>query len=118
MIEQYYNSIDENNNLKVLIKLSTETNIYLFNKNKKIKSKIKLLKECDNIKKQELKKYSTMLKNLNTNNISVDIKNICDTLQNKINNLDIFINYVNYIENPKKILPKKNINKFIEYYSN
>ena len=118
MIKQYYNSLDKNiinneanNNL---IKLSTISNINIFNKRKKIKSKIKLLKECNNIKNKELKTYSTMLKNLiKMNSKTSDIKIICDTLQNKINNLDIFINYINYNE-----ITNNNLNKFIEYYSN
>ena len=42
----------KNNNLKNLINLSTQTDIYVFNKNK-LKDTDKLLKECQQIKKNE-----------------------------------------------------------------
>ena len=70
-INKYYPGIDKNmltdlcknNSLKNLINLSTQTDISVFNNNK-LKKKEKLLKECEKIKKQELKKSSTMLSNL------------------------------------------------------
>lgn len=111
-IEQYYYSVDKNlisnlcknNNLKNLIKLSTVSDLYIFNKkNKKwyLKSKEKLLKECENIKKKELKTSSTMLSNLAKLNTIQDvskIKDICENLQTKISNLDNLIKCINHIE--------------------
>jgi hypothetical protein len=114
IIEQYYSLVDKkvilnlckNNNLKNLIKLSTISELYVFNKkNKKwsLKSKDKILKECNNIKKKQLKSSSTMLLNLaklNTNQNIVEVTNICDTLHNKISNIDNIINCLKYIESP------------------
>lgn len=111
-IDKYYSFVDKklilnlckNNNLKNLIKLSTISDLYIFNKkNKKwqLKNKDILLKECQNIKKKELKTSSIMLSNLAKLNIIHDItkiKGICDNLQNKISNLDNLINYINHIE--------------------
>jgi len=111
-IDQYYYSVDKNlisnlcknNNLRNLIKLSTVSDLYVFNKkNKKwyLKSKDKLLKECENIKKKEIKSSSTMLSNLaklNTVHNVIELKDICETLQNKISNIDNIIKCVNHIE--------------------
>ena len=74
-IVKYYSSIDKdiinilckNEILKNLIKLSTETDIYIFNKkykNWQIKTKNKLLKECTNTKKKEIMTSSYLLSNL------------------------------------------------------
>lgn len=134
-IDQYYSSVDKNlisdlcknNNLKNLIKLSTVTDLYIFNKkNKKwhLKSKDKLLKECENIKKKELKTSSTMLSNLaklNTFQDISEVKDICDHLQNKISNLDNLINCINHIESVE-IIPinyenEDKINKQANYVS-
>jgi len=118
-IDQYYSSVDKNlisnlcknNNLKNLIKLSTISELYIFNKkNKKwyLKSKDKLLKECENIKKKELKTSSIMLSNLaklNTNHDVSNIKDICETLQTKISKLDNIINCINHIDIPINIIP-------------
>lgn len=120
IIDQYYSLVDKNlisnlcknNNLKNLIKLSTISDLYIFNKkNKKwyLKSKDKLLKECDNIKKKELKTSSTLLSNLaklNTNHNVSEIKDICETLQTKISKLDNIINCINHINTPINIIPK------------
>jgi hypothetical protein len=118
-IDQYYSLVDKNlisnlcknNNLKNLIKLSTISELYVFNKkNKKwyLKSKDKLLKECENIKKKELKTSSIMLSNLaklNNNHDVSNIKDICETLQTKIIKLDNIINCINHIDIPIKIIP-------------
>jgi len=111
-IDKYYSSIDKsllnnfckNSNLKNLINLSTQTDIYIFNKkNKKwqLKSKNVLLKECDQIKKKELKVSSSMLSNLaklnNTNDFNT-VKSICQNLENKISNIDKIITYINNLD--------------------
>jgi hypothetical protein len=112
IINQYYSLVDnnlisnlcKNDNLKNLIKLSTISDLYIFNKkNKKwyLKSKDKLLNECRNIKKKELKSSSTMLSNLanlNTQHGMLSIKNICEKLQDKISNIDNIIDCINHIE--------------------
>jgi hypothetical protein len=111
-IDKYYSSIDkglinnlcQNNNLKNLINLSTQTDIYIFNKkNKKwqLKSKDKLLKECEQIKKKELKVSSSMLSNLaKLSNIddSNTVKTICQNLENKILNIDKIMSCINNLE--------------------
>ena len=120
-MEKYYSSIDikvlndmcKNNNLKNLINLSTQTDIYVFNKNK-LKDTKKILKECEQIKKKELKKSSTILSNLAKLNQIDDIKNIhdvCQNLEDKITNIDKIIDCV-------KVLDVNNDDMYIECYSN
>ncbi len=113
-IDKYYSSIDkslltnlcQNNNLKNLINLSTQTDIYIFNKkNKKwqLKSKDKLLKECEQIKKKELKVSSSMLSNLAKLSNLQDgdqVKSICQNLENKISNIDKIISCINKLDSP------------------
>lgn len=134
-INQYYSLVDnnlitnlcKNNNLKNLIKLSTSTDLYVFNKrNKKwnLKSKNTLLKECQNIRKKELKLSSSMLSNLAKLNSTKDIlnvKNICSDLQNKITNLDNIIDCIEHLElspvstnNNLEISKTNNIQSFTE----
>lgn len=141
-ISNYYPSIDKNIldnyckncDLKNLIHLSTKTELPIFNKKNKrwqLKSKDKLLKECEKIKKKELKTTTTMLSNLaklsicNTN----DIKKICNKLENKIINIDEMVTCINLLEDNSIFIPeKKSINlnlsnysssdSFIELYSN
>lgn len=151
IINNYYSSVDKdvlnnykNGKLKNLIYLSTTTDLYLFNKkNKKwqIKNKDKILSECKNIKKKELKKSSNMLSNLAKLSIESNnnIKKIYDNLQYKLDSIDKIMNGIRNLEiedtvdtiaeKPKKnmsskyssILPKKidyTYNNFIECYSN
>lgn len=131
-IDEYYSCIDKNilndlcknKDLKNLINLSTITDLYIFNKkNKKwkLKSKDKLLKECDNLKKKEIKQSSFNLANLaKLNNIlpSKDVKNIFSKLENKINTLDNFINYVNNMKDINNINKSSKKNNYLECYSN
>jgi hypothetical protein len=109
---------NDNINLKNLINLSTQTEIDIFTKNKKIKDKDKILKECDKIKKQELKKTSSMLSNLAKLNQDNDIKEvqlICQNLENKITNVEKMIDCVKMLETKEKKEKKSN---YIECYSN
>jgi hypothetical protein len=121
-INKYYPSIDKNvltdlcknNNLKNLINLSTQTDIPIFTKNK-LKKKEKLLKECEKIKKQELKKSSTMLSNLAKLNQLTEMKveniqTIYKKLEDKITTIDKIIDYVNVLSDESE--------KYIECYSN
>jgi hypothetical protein len=138
-INQYYSLVDKNlitnlcknNNLKNLINLSTVSDLYIFNKkNKKwfLKSKDKLLKECENIKKKEIKSSSSMLSNLaklnKTNEIS-EIKGIYDNLQTKISNIDNIINCLQLLDTVNVIpinynsdIDKSNIVSFDPVLSN
>lgn len=111
-IDKYYSSVDKNiinslcknNNLKNLINLSTNTDLYVFNKKNKrwnLKSKDKLLKECETIKKKELKTSSSMLANLaklGKTNETDDVKTICDNLQNKITTIDTIIDCIHSLD--------------------
>jgi hypothetical protein len=126
-IETYYKNIDKpvidncvnNLNLKNLLALSTITDLYLFTKKKKknewkLKDKREILKECDIKRKKTLKEVSTSLnilsKNKSTNLVKeMKIKN--DTLLNKIENIDSFI------ETIEKIYPTIT-DEYIEVYSN
>lgn len=108
---KYYSSVDKNllenmfknNNLKNLINLSTKTDLYVFNrKNKKwqLKSKDKLLKECDQIKKKDIKESSLMLSNLaklSKINEYNSVSDIYNNLQSKIANIDKIVDCINHI---------------------
>jgi hypothetical protein len=118
-INKYYNLVDtnyinnlcKNSNLKNLINLSIQTDLYIFDKKKKknkLKNKLSLLKECDKIKKKEIKNSSNMLSNLAkicknnddiyNNPVTEKIKNIYKTLENKINNIDEIVNVIKIID--------------------
>ena len=111
-LNDYYSLVDKNlmdnlyknNNLRNLINLSTKSELYIFNKkNKKwqLKSKDKLLKECNQIKKREIKESSIMLSNLaklsNNNEYNV-VSNIYNNLQTKIADIDEIVNCINHID--------------------
>ena len=120
-IDEYsLNRLCNDNNIKNLVKLSADIDLCVFNKkyNKwNIKPKNKLLKECEKIKKTEVKNVSYMLSNLaklSSNNIDID------PLYNKIKNIDTVINYINNTDiniNTKK-KNKVESEKYIESYSN
>ena len=111
-LNEYYSSVDKNllenlyknNNLRKLINLSTKSELYIFNKkNKKwqLKSKDKLLKECNQIKKKEIKESSVMLSNLaklsNINEYN-SVSSIYNNLQSKIADIDKIVNCINHID--------------------
>ena len=111
-LNDYYSLVDKNlmdnlyknNNLRNLINLSTKSELYIFNKkNKKwqLKSKDKLLKECNQIKKREIKESSIMLSNLaklSNNNEYNGVSNIYNNLQTKIADIDEIVNCINHID--------------------
>ena len=111
-LNDYYSSVDKNllenlyknNNLRNLINLSSKTDLYIFNKkNKKwqLKSKDKLLKECNQIKKKEIKESSIRLSNLaklTNNNEYNSVTSIYNTLQSKIADIDKMVNCINHID--------------------
>lgn len=125
-IETYYKNIDKpvidnyvnNLNLKNLLALSTINDLYLFTKKKKnewkLKDKREILKECDIKRKKTLKEVSTSLSILSKNkstNLVKEIKIKNDTLLDKIENIDSFI------ETIEKIYPTMT-DEYIEVYSN
>ena len=98
-IDNFYSSIDsnyldnlcKNSNIKNLINLSVYSDIDIFNKKKtKLKSKTRILKDCE-IKKNESMNMISNLAKININN-----------------NIDNIIKCINKIDNEK----------YIEYYSN
>lgn len=111
-LNEYYSLVDKsllenmykNNNLRNLINLSTKSDIKIFNKKNKrwqLKSKDKLLKECDQIKKKDIKESSLMLSNLaklSNNNQYNSISSIYKTLQTKILDIDKIVNCINNID--------------------
>ena len=136
-IDEYYSRIDKNiltnlcknENLKNLIHLSTYTDIYVFNKKNKnyqLKTKDKLLKECEQIKRKEIKTSSSMLSNLaklNDTHNSDSIKKLCNNLQSRITNIDNFVDCLNKIDAKENniildVLSDSSSDNFIEYYSN
>jgi hypothetical protein len=122
-IDKYYSSVDKNvinhlctdNNIKNLIHLSINTELNPFNKSKKkwnLKSKRKLLKECENIKKKEVKEISFHLNNLSklgNNNID-NLKNIYKKSENKMDTLHKLINCINNID----LLSQESSNNIVE----
>lgn len=108
--KKYYSSIDTitlnnlcfNNNIRNLIYLSSQVDINPFNKkNKKwqLKNKEKIIKDCEQFKKKNIKDFSYILSNLaklNTNNTS-DVKNIYKKFENKLDNIDKIITCANNI---------------------
>jgi len=111
-LDKYYSLVDKNlmdnmyknNNLRNLLNLSTKSELYIFNKkNRKwqLKSKDKLLKECNQIKKKEIKESSIMLSNLaklSNNNDYKSVSNIYNNLQTKIADIDEIVNCINHID--------------------
>ena len=152
-INEYYSTVDkkllgklcENQTLKNLIELSTQTDLFIFDKKNQqwnLKSKSKLKKECEQIRKKELKTTSSVLSNLaRLNNYeqndsigtSLKIKKICENLENRIVNLDKILDQLDNINSSDSIntpydskSKKTTLNKgtkttsinYIECYSN
>ena len=131
-INSYYSSVDKtvigdlckNPNLRTLLLLSTESNVNVFNKKKnkwELKPNNKILKDCEQSKKKEVKASSSMLSNLaKLNSTSTEVTNVCHSLENKITNIDKMIDCVNTIGaiiEPTKPLSESS-DSFIECYSN
>ena len=129
-------SNNSNFNIQNLMKLSKDTELYIFNKKYKkwtLKSKEKLIKECENIKKKEIKKTTSILSNLaKINPQSTDIRSHYNILEDKISKLDDIVSCLNEenLENKEqKMLDLTNVLKelsdsdsssssYIELYSN
>lgn len=109
----------EDNNLSQLIKLSSDSDIEIFDKNLNLKSKDLILKKCEAIKKKELKeikKTSNMLSNLaklsNSENIE-QIKLTYNNLEHKINNINNIEEIIKYLNTHE--INSKPIIKTIRY---
>jgi hypothetical protein len=99
------NSIYSNNNIKNLIYLSSQMDINPFNKkNKKweLKTKEKIIKECEQVKKKKLKDFSSILSNLAKigSNNTTEVKSIYKSFENKLDNIDKIITCATYINTP------------------
>jgi len=124
-IENYYKNIDRpiinncinNCNLKILLELSTITDLYVFTKKKRewiLKDKRILLKECEYKRKKTIKEVFTYLNILSKNktvNLVQEIKNKNNNLLNTVENIDFLIDT---IEKNYPIIP----DNYIEIYSN
>ena len=136
-IDNYYADVNknvistlcQNSNIRNLINLSTQTDLYLFNKqHTKLKNKNDLLKECKRKKKQELKESSIQLSNLaklNKEDAKEEIKNIYTNLENNITKIDEVISCIQDLDTTQSNKQKSKIisdefdkNNYIEYYSN
>ena len=105
------------NELNDLIKLSKNTNINIFKKNRNnwvLRDKRIIVDECVKMKKRKLKKLSTNIKNLSLqeNIKSNDLKKIHSQTLSDIDNLDTIIDI---IKNDNKFDSDE---KYIEVYSN
>ena len=112
-MEEYYKNININDyinndiNLKNLLELSTITNLYVFNKKKKLKDKRILLKECDYKRKQKVREVTSILSNSKIKNTS-DIKVKLDDIE-KLDSL---------IDTIEQTYPENRITNYIEQFSN
>ena len=112
-MEEYYKNININDyinnniNLKNLLELSTITNLYVFNKKKKLKDKRILLKECDYKRKQKVREVTSILSNSKIKN-TPDIKIKLDDIE-KLDSL---------IDTIEQTYPENRITNYIEQFSN
>ena len=115
--EIYYN----NNNLRNLLELTVENDIHIFssnNKKLKIKSKKKILKECNNKKKIKLKEFSKELDDYNTNTVDINSSYLEGTNNKYINNIKSIDNIIKILDTDFHKLVSIQNDKFIETYSN
>lgn len=119
-LDNYYPTVDKNilenlcsnTNIKNLIYLSSQMDLNPFNKkNKKwqLKNKDKFIKECEQVKKKELKDFSATLTNLAKlgSNNTIEVKNIYKNFEYKLDNLDKIITCANNIETVDFPIEKK-----------
>lgn len=119
-LDSYYPTVDKNilenlcsnTNIKNLIYLSSQMDLNPFNKkNKKwqLKNKDKFIKECEQVKKKELKDFSATLTNLAKlgSNNTIEVKNIYKNFEHKLENLDKIITCANNIETVEVPIEKK-----------
>ena len=94
------NKLNYKYDLNNLMKLTTNTPINIFNQKKKyiiLKDKNILIKECNKIRKKELKELNSMIKlsNLSKLNKSYsDIKPQCNKIENNIIDIENILKYL------------------------
>ena len=107
-------------NFKLKLEID-ENDIHIFSSNKKklkIKSKKKILKECNNKKKIKLKEFAKELDDYNTNTVDINSSYLEGTNNKYINNIKSIDNIIKILDTDfNKLLSIKN-DKFIETYSN
>lgn len=102
-------------NLKNILKIKNENNLYKYDKLKKkwlLKDKYKIIKNCNNEKKNKIKNLSKMINNLSkipNENTLKNIKDLNKKFESEIENLDNII---------KKVMSDSESDDFIEIYSN
>ena len=109
--------------LKNLLELSALNNINLFDKNKKVNSKKKIINECKKLKKIKLKELTKELKDISITETDVSSSQVRDTNNKYINgieNIDNIIRIINRNDSDINYLDKilSDNNEFIEKYSN
>ena len=103
------------NNLKNILKINNDNNLFKYDKIKKkwvLKDKYKIIKNCNNEKKNKLKNFSKMINNLSKIPNENTLKNIRDLnkkFELEIENLDKII---------KQVMSESESDDFIEIYSN
>ena len=103
------------NNLKNILKINNDNNLFKYDKIKKkwvLKDKYKIIKNCNNEKKNKLKNFSKMINNLSKIPNENTLKNIRDLnkkFELEIENLDNII---------KQVMSESESDDFIEIYSN
>ena len=98
------------NNIDNLLTLQNKSNIKLFKKNNTkliLRDIIKIIDDCNKMKKKKLLELSNNLKTISHGNIElIKIKQLHDTIYNELNDIEQIINIIN------------NINNYIETYEN
>jgi esterase/lipase len=117
----------DSNSIRNLLELSAINNISIFDENKKnkykIKSKKKIIKECQNLKKIKIKELRKELNNY-TSQDNIDSERIIDVNNKFVNNLESIDSIINIVNKDDNINIDK-LNKlitdsdeFIEIFSN
>ena len=89
-----------NKNIIKFLNLSylNDKEIFINNKNNKIKSKHVIIKTVNKIKESEIKNYNIKMSNLANLNEKEEIININNDFHNKLKEIDHIINNIKYIE--------------------
>ena len=114
----------DSNSIKNLLELSAINDIQLFNDNTnktKIKSKKKIIKDCEKLKKIKIKELRKEL-NKYTNQSNIESEKIIEANNNFANNLESIDNIINIVNTDNDIEKLNqllnNSDEFIEKFSN
>ena len=112
MDKKILNNLDNNENVKSLLFLAALSNVNVLKKNNQFKTRKRIIKDCETIKKKYIKSSSIKLSNLSKLSITDphEITNIYDDLKDKIHTVDEIIKKVDIIKPDK--------NKYVECYGN